>query len=241
MVATFFNGRRNIVTLDNKPNQSPNTVSGLTWNTTSDSLVLSTDHAGRDCLYLASNQTRLLQSPCSYTDPCQVKKTGNQPHRDTIPASSKPPQTYRRQMETFLLEVVLHVSHSVLRSSDRMKPRSGVWAVMTEFLQEAAITSLSSGSSPLAQILIQTKQHEISFVFSQSSIPPSRSDLGSTYRPVVLHQRHEHVSHIRQHVRVQAEHARLYQIVDERLTIFLDDVPHQLLAQLMVFSFLETT
>nr|CAD7430579.1 unnamed protein product [Timema monikensis] len=36
-------------------------------------------------------------------------------------------------------------------SSDRMKPRSGDWAVMTDFLQEAAIT-LSSGSSVTCRI-----------------------------------------------------------------------------------------
>nr|CAD7432622.1 unnamed protein product [Timema monikensis] len=34
-------------------------------------------------------------------------------------------------------------------SSDRMKPRSGDWAVTIDFLQEVAITSLSSGSSLL--------------------------------------------------------------------------------------------
>nr|CAD7398719.1 unnamed protein product [Timema cristinae] len=39
------------------------------------------------------------------------------------------------------------VSHSSLMSSDRMKPGSGDWVVTIDFLQEAAITSLSSGSS----------------------------------------------------------------------------------------------
>nr|CAD7394115.1 unnamed protein product [Timema cristinae] len=34
--------------------------------------------------------------------------------------------------------------------SDRMKPRSGDWAVAIYFIQEAAITSLSSGSSGMA-------------------------------------------------------------------------------------------
>nr|CAD7572985.1 unnamed protein product [Timema californicum] len=48
---------------------------------------------------------------------------------------------------TSLLEVVLRVSHSSLMSSDRMKPRSGDWAVTIDFLYEATITSLSSGSS----------------------------------------------------------------------------------------------
>nr|CAD7460218.1 unnamed protein product [Timema tahoe] len=44
-------------------------------------------------------------------------------------------------------KVVLHVSHSLLMSSDRMKPRSGDWPVTINFLKEAAITSLSSGSN----------------------------------------------------------------------------------------------
>nr|CAD7462992.1 unnamed protein product [Timema tahoe] len=43
--------------------------------------------------------------------------------------------------------VALRKSHSPLMSSDRMKPRSGDWAVTIDFLQEAAITSLSSGSN----------------------------------------------------------------------------------------------
>nr|CAD7258762.1 unnamed protein product [Timema shepardi] len=50
-------------------------------------------------------------------------------------------------------EVALRVSHSSLMSSDRMKPRSGDWAVTIEFLQEATITSLSSGSSALDLII----------------------------------------------------------------------------------------
>nr|CAD7453350.1 unnamed protein product [Timema tahoe] len=43
--------------------------------------------------------------------------------------------------------VVLRISHSSLMSSDRMKPRLGDWAVTINFLREAAITSLSSGSN----------------------------------------------------------------------------------------------
>nr|CAD7401971.1 unnamed protein product [Timema poppensis] len=41
----------------------------------------------------------------------------------------------------------LHVSHSSLMSSDRMKPESRYWAVAINFLREAAITSLSDGSN----------------------------------------------------------------------------------------------
>nr|CAD7439918.1 unnamed protein product [Timema bartmani] len=44
-------------------------------------------------------------------------------------------------------EIALRVSHYLLRSSDRMKPRSGDWAVTITFLQEAAITSLSNDSN----------------------------------------------------------------------------------------------
>nr|CAD7255829.1 unnamed protein product [Timema shepardi] len=44
-------------------------------------------------------------------------------------------------------EVALRVSHSSLMSSDRMKPRSGDWAVTINFLFETPITSLSIGSS----------------------------------------------------------------------------------------------
>nr|CAD7430778.1 unnamed protein product [Timema monikensis] len=44
-------------------------------------------------------------------------------------------------------KVVLHVSHSSLMSSDRMKPRLGDWAVTIDFIKEAANTSLSSGSN----------------------------------------------------------------------------------------------
>ncbi|CAG2058763.1 unnamed protein product, partial [Timema podura] len=44
-------------------------------------------------------------------------------------------------------EVALCVSHSLLMSSDSMKPKSGDWAIIIFFLQEAAITSLSIGSS----------------------------------------------------------------------------------------------
>nr|CAD7586409.1 unnamed protein product [Timema genevievae] len=43
--------------------------------------------------------------------------------------------------------IVLYGSHSLLRSSDRIKPRSGDWVVTIDFLQEAANTSLSSGSN----------------------------------------------------------------------------------------------
>nr|CAD7428624.1 unnamed protein product [Timema monikensis] len=45
------------------------------------------------------------------------------------------------------MEVVLHVSHFLLISSERMKPRSGEWAVMMDVLQEAALSSLSSGGN----------------------------------------------------------------------------------------------
>nr|CAD7396378.1 unnamed protein product [Timema cristinae] len=44
-------------------------------------------------------------------------------------------------------EVALRFSHFSLMNSNRMKPRSGDWMVMINFLQEAAITSLSSGSN----------------------------------------------------------------------------------------------
>nr|CAD7446595.1 unnamed protein product [Timema bartmani] len=44
-------------------------------------------------------------------------------------------------------KVALCVSHSSLMSFDRMKLRLGYWAVMIDSLEEAAITSLSSGSS----------------------------------------------------------------------------------------------
>nr|CAD7401173.1 unnamed protein product [Timema poppensis] len=44
-------------------------------------------------------------------------------------------------------QVALLVSHSILMSSDGMKPRSGEWTVIIDFLQEAAITSLSSDTS----------------------------------------------------------------------------------------------
>nr|CAD7403455.1 unnamed protein product [Timema poppensis] len=43
--------------------------------------------------------------------------------------------------------VLLRVSHSILMSSKRMKPKSGDWVVVIYFLEKAAITSLSSGSS----------------------------------------------------------------------------------------------
>ncbi|CAG2054512.1 unnamed protein product [Timema podura] len=43
-------------------------------------------------------------------------------------------------------EVALRVSHSPVMSSDRMKPRLWDWAAMIDFLEEAAITSLSNGS-----------------------------------------------------------------------------------------------
>nr|CAD7448694.1 unnamed protein product [Timema bartmani] len=56
------------------------------------------------------------------------------------------PESYCMALQTND-QVVLCVSHSSLMSSDRMKPRSGDWAVMIDFLQEAAITSLSSGSN----------------------------------------------------------------------------------------------
>nr|CAD7458777.1 unnamed protein product [Timema tahoe] len=52
------------------------------------------------------------------------------------------------EVELHMVEVVLQVSHSLLISSDRMKPRSGDWAVTIYFLQEAAITAPSSSSCP---------------------------------------------------------------------------------------------
>ncbi|CAG2061159.1 unnamed protein product [Timema podura] len=53
------------------------------------------------------------------------------------------------QVTVIVDEVVLHVSHSSLMSSDRMKPSSWDWAVMINFLEEATITSLSDGSNAL--------------------------------------------------------------------------------------------
>nr|CAD7454907.1 unnamed protein product [Timema tahoe] len=70
-------------------------------------------------------------------------------HMDTPPAkvrSGKP-----RKLVPIQREVVLRVSHSSLMSSDRMKPRSGDWAVTIDFLQESTITSLSSGSNEVCQ------------------------------------------------------------------------------------------
>nr|CAD7441366.1 unnamed protein product [Timema bartmani] len=50
-------------------------------------------------------------------------------------------------------EVALCVSHSFLVSSNRMEPRSGDWVVTMDFLIEAAITSLSNGSTIKSLIL----------------------------------------------------------------------------------------
>nr|CAD7586372.1 unnamed protein product [Timema genevievae] len=47
-------------------------------------------------------------------------------------------------------EVVFHVQHFLLMSSNRTKPRSGDWAVAIEFIQDVAITSLSSGSNNIS-------------------------------------------------------------------------------------------
>nr|CAD7393582.1 unnamed protein product [Timema cristinae] len=45
------------------------------------------------------------------------------------------------------MEVALRGPHSLLMSSDRMKPRSGDWAIAIDFLQEATTNPLSSGSN----------------------------------------------------------------------------------------------
>nr|CAD7435392.1 unnamed protein product [Timema monikensis] len=58
-------------------------------------------------------------------------------------------------------EVALCVSRSSLMSSDRMKPRSGDWAVTIDFLQEAAITSLSSGSSVKCELCSSFHSNEL--------------------------------------------------------------------------------
>nr|CAD7450184.1 unnamed protein product [Timema bartmani] len=44
-------------------------------------------------------------------------------------------------------EISLPLSHSLLWSSNRMKPRLEDWAIMIDFLEEANIASLSSGSN----------------------------------------------------------------------------------------------
>nr|CAD7438625.1 unnamed protein product [Timema bartmani] len=71
-------------------------------------------------------------------------------HHLTIPGHSGPIKavawvSLNDTQATF--EVVLRFSHSTLMSSDGMKPSSGHWVVMIDFLQEVAITSLSSGSN----------------------------------------------------------------------------------------------
>nr|CAD7575429.1 unnamed protein product [Timema californicum] len=56
------------------------------------------------------------------------------------------------------VQVALPISQSLLLSSDRMKPRSGDWAVTIDFLQEATITSLSSGNNePCSWGCVHTK------------------------------------------------------------------------------------
>nr|CAD7592229.1 unnamed protein product [Timema genevievae] len=50
------------------------------------------------------------------------------------------------------VEVALCISQSLMMRFDSMKPRLGEWAVTINFPQEAANTSLSSGSNGLAQV-----------------------------------------------------------------------------------------
>nr|CAD7197385.1 unnamed protein product [Timema douglasi] len=44
-------------------------------------------------------------------------------------------------------EVVLSISHSLLISSNIMKPKSGNWAVTIDLIQETTITSLSNSNN----------------------------------------------------------------------------------------------
>nr|CAD7204060.1 unnamed protein product [Timema douglasi] len=63
--------------------------------------------------------------------------------------TSNAPACYALAISPDTKEVALRVSHSSLMSSDRMKPRSGDWAVTINFLYATSITSLSIGSSVL--------------------------------------------------------------------------------------------
>nr|CAD7266533.1 unnamed protein product [Timema shepardi] len=84
-------------------------------------------------------------------------------------------------------DVVLSVSRSLLTSSDRMKPPED-WALTIYFLQEAAITSLSSGLCVTykpdgEEVAVATLDGQITFfnckTSTQSSSIEGRNDLGS--------------------------------------------------------------
>nr|CAD7443169.1 unnamed protein product [Timema bartmani] len=69
--------------------------------------------------------------------------------------------------------IVLNGSHSLLRSSDRIKPRSGDWVVTIDFLQEAANTSLSSGSNACEIMPVIQNVHSLASVESPWNTQPT--------------------------------------------------------------------
>nr|CAD7593802.1 unnamed protein product [Timema genevievae] len=68
--------------------------------------------------------------------------------------------------------VVLHVSHSLLRCSNRMKPRWRDWAVAINLLEEADITSLSSVSRHASRSICNAA---LSCVATSAALSSSRS------------------------------------------------------------------
>nr|CAD7433371.1 unnamed protein product [Timema monikensis] len=68
-------------------------------------------------------------------------------HRDTRCRDLLMSHRDTRCRDFLISYIALRITHSPLTITGRIKPRSGDWVVMINFLQVAAITSLSSGSN----------------------------------------------------------------------------------------------
>nr|CAD7410420.1 unnamed protein product [Timema cristinae] len=68
-------------------------------------------------------------------------------HRDTCCRDLLMSHRDTRCRDLLISYLALRITHSPLTITGRIKPRSGDWVVMINFLQVAAITSLSSGSN----------------------------------------------------------------------------------------------
>ncbi|CAG2065547.1 unnamed protein product [Timema podura] len=76
--------------------------------------------------------------------------------------------------------------HTPLMSSDRMIPRSGDWVVMANFLKEAEITSLSSGSNVKARLVFASGSPFPPVVFNGQTHYPGQGNNSYIFPGVAL-------------------------------------------------------
>nr|CAD7260817.1 unnamed protein product [Timema shepardi] len=108
-----------------------------------DLLILHCDTSCFRDILLSHHNTRCRDHLMFHCDTCCRDLLMS--HRDTR-CRDLPANLFPTTIHMIRKSVALHISHSPLMCTGRIKLRSGDWVVMINFLQVAAITSLSSGS-----------------------------------------------------------------------------------------------